>query len=438
MDTIDHARLMSGKDSRMGDMGLIGRLALADYLHERRFSLPLIISLSAVLTPLLVLFGLKFGIISTMDRALTEDPRSRELRPLGQKSFDSAWFKALRGRPEAAFVLEKTRFLAATMTLRNRGQKGTSPVHAELTPSAAGDPLLDGVAAQPDGFESIILSTPAAEALRVSAGNQIEGRIGRTLPGGERDIIRLKLRVAAILPPAKSGRVEGLVSLPFLLAAEDFREGFAVPELNKYDLSDKIGRPAPDEKKVGLPRPKGERFFASFRLYARSIYDVAALRQWLADQGVESDTRLGEIELLKKLDNSLSVLYAIIAGLGGVGYLISLTVSLWSNTERKRKELSVLRLIGLRSKTLALLPCIQAIFTAAVGSSVAIGLYLASEILINRIFEKSLAEHQVLSRLEPVHFAIAACITLFFAVVASLAAGFRAASVSPSEGLRDE
>ena len=430
MDTIDHARLMPGKRHRMRDVLLVGRLALADYLHERRLSFPLIISLAAVLTPLLVLFGLKFGIISTMDRALTEDPRSREVRPLGQKRFDSTWFKELRGRPEAAFVLEKTRFLAATITLRHRHANDASPVHAQLTPSDAGDPLLEGLPVRPDGFTSIILSAPAAETLRVQVGKHIEGRIGRTLPNGERDVIRLDLRVAAILPPAKSGRVEALVSLPFLLAAEDFREGFAVPELKKYTVLEK--------NIVERPRPEGERYYASFRLYARTIYDVATLRQWLAERGVESDTRLGEIELLRKLDQSLTVLYAIVAGLGGMGYLISLTVSLWANTERKRRELSILRLIGLRSTALAFLPCVQAVFTAVAGSIIAIGLYMVSEILINQLFKESLAEQQVLSRLEPVHFAIAAGITLAFAVIASLAAAFRAASVSPSEGLRDE
>jgi putative ABC transport system permease protein len=395
---------------------------MADYLHERRLSFPLIISLSAVLTPLLVLFGLKFGIISTMGKALTEDPASRELRPLGQGGFAPAWFETLRRRPETAFVLPKTRFLAATIDLRHRNAADASPAHAELTPSAKGDPLLEGMDVMPDGIESIILSAPAAETLRVAVGDQIEGRIGRRMPSGRREIHRFDLRVVAILPPAKSGRIEALVSLPFLLAAEDFREGYAAPLINTD----------------GRPRPQGDRIFASFRLYARDIYDVSALRQWLADQNVRTETRLGEIELLKRLDHSLTVLYALVAGLGGIGYLISLTVSLWANTERKRKELSVLRLIGLRSTALAFMPCMQALFTAVIGSAIAIGLYMVSEKIINHLFKESLTEQQVLSHLEIVHFAVAAGITLIFAVIASLVAGFRTAAVSPSEGLRDE
>ncbi len=63
---------------------------------------------------------------------------------------------------------------------------------------------------------------------------------------------------------------------------------------------------------------------------------------------------------------------------------------------------------------------------------------MVSEIVINHLFQESLAEKQVLSNLEIVHFAVAVGITLIFAVIASLAAGFHAASVSPSEGLRDE
>lgn len=422
MGSIDHARLSGAERSVFHELQMVFRVAIADYFHEKRLSLPLIISLSAVLTPLLVLFGLKFGIISTMGRELTEDPRSRELRPLGQSQYDVAWMDQLRRRPDVAFVMPKTRFLAATIDLRNPDEKLASPVNTELTPSAQGDPLLETMEAKPDGFESIVISTSVAEALRAGVGDRIEGRIGRTLSNGERDVIRLDLRIAGILPAGKSGRMEALVSLPLLLAAEDFREGYQVREFGAE----------------GRSRPQGRRLYASFRLYARSIHDVAVLRQWLADRDVRSDTRLGEIELLERLDRSLSILYFIVAGLGGCGYLISMTVSLWANTERKRKELSVLRLIGLRSTSLVLVPCIQSVCTAICGSIIAFVFYWGGEQLINHLFREQLAAKQVVSRLEFHHLAAAAGATLIFAVIASLMAGFRAASISPSEGLRDE
>ena len=168
------------------------------------------------------------------------------------------------------------------------------------------------------------------------------------------------------------------------------------------------------------------------------IHDVAGLREWLANQGIRSDTRLGEIELLERLDQNLTILYFVIAGLGGCGYIIALTVSLWANTERKRKELSVLRLIGLRSTALAMVPCIQSVCTAVIASILAIGLYAVSEQFINYLFRKQLVSQQVLSRMELPHYSAALGITVILAIAASLVAGFRTASISPSEGLRDE
>jgi putative ABC transport system permease protein len=405
-----------------GDLRLVLGISLADYLHDRRLSLPLVISLAAVLAPLLVLFGLKFGIISSMSRELTRDPRTLELRPLGQGRYDAAWLAELGARPEVAFLLPSTRFLAATMSLRNRANPEAEPLRVELRPSAAGDPLLDGLDAAPDGFSGIILAAPAAEALRVNPGERLQGRIARTRKDGQRETLRLQLRVDAVLPPARSSRLEALVGVEFLLAAEDFREGFAVPRLE----SD------------GRARPGGERQFASFRLYARDIGQVAALRRWLAERGVRTDTRLAEIELLQRLGHSLDTLFLIVAGLGGSGYLIALTVSLWTNTERKRRELAVLRLVGLRSTALAAFPVTQALLTALLGSLAAGALYLPVERLINHLFRDSLAAHQVLSRLQPGHLLAAVGITLLFALLASLAAGLRAAAISPAEGLRDE
>ncbi len=422
MDTVGDPGMNPRRPRLIADLGLMLRVALADYVHERRLSLPLALSLAAVLAPLLVLFGLKFGIISTMSRALTEDPRSRELRPLGQGRFDQAWLAELAARPEVAFLLPNTRFLAATMTLRNREERSVEPVHVELTPSAPGDPLLQGSNAEPDGFTGLILSSPAAESLKVEVGDRIEGRLGRTLANGDREVLRFELNVDEVLAPAVSGRVEALVALPFLLGSEDYREGFGVASFQA----------------AGPERPPGERHYAGFRLYAGDIFQVASLREWLAQRDVMTDTRIGEIELIQRLDRSLTILYLIIAGLGGSGFLVSLTVSLWATTERKRRELSILRLLGLRSKILLLLPALQATLTALIGSVAAIAIYVVVENLINALFRDSLAEQQVLSQLEPHHLLAAAGVTLLFSLAASLAAAVRAAGVSPSEGLRDE
>ena len=55
--------------------GLVLRLALRDYWHDWVLSLCFVLAIAAMLMPLLVLFGLKFGIITNLLAPLKEDPR---------------------------------------------------------------------------------------------------------------------------------------------------------------------------------------------------------------------------------------------------------------------------------------------------------------------------------------------------------------------------
>ena len=68
-------------------------LAFRDYIHEWRMSSCFILALASVLAPMLLLFGLKFGIVTGMMDRLVEDPRNREIRPVGANRFDYDWFK---------------------------------------------------------------------------------------------------------------------------------------------------------------------------------------------------------------------------------------------------------------------------------------------------------------------------------------------------------
>ena len=63
------------------------RCAMADLMHEWPLTLCVILSIAAILLPLAVLYGLKFGVISVLEERLRNDPRSRELRPQASSFF---------------------------------------------------------------------------------------------------------------------------------------------------------------------------------------------------------------------------------------------------------------------------------------------------------------------------------------------------------------
>ena len=92
-------------------------LATADYRRERLLSLCSILGLAAVLAPLLVLYGVKFGVVTTMVSRMRSDPLTLELSPVSSGHFTQDFFTSLRQEPGVAFVLPRTRSIAATMQL---------------------------------------------------------------------------------------------------------------------------------------------------------------------------------------------------------------------------------------------------------------------------------------------------------------------------------
>jgi len=436
------------------DLGRIVALALADARHEWRATLCLVLALAAVLAPLLVLFGLRFGVVQTLTERLAGDPRNLEIVPIGAGRFDKAWFDAVKQWPEVAFVIPRTRAIAASMDLL---KPGGPIVNVEMIPTAPGDPVLKdhlpypSCTAGPDEDPrivcagevhprmqagrsdptdlaparardiSVVLSASAArKAGGVAARDVIAGVVGRSVDGRQ-DNVRITVRVIAVLPEAAYIRDAVFVPLELLDATESFRDGFAEPALGAE----------------GNTRPEGERLYAGFRLYGRTIYDIPRLRDRLLAEKTEVSTRAAEVEQLMSLDRNLGLLFWLIAGIGTAGFLLSLGVSLWGAVERKRRDLAILRLLGFRSRATVAFPVVQAAAVAVLGAALAMGVFAIVAGVINSHFAGSLGVGETACRLLPVHVAIAIGTTLICALAASALAGGRVARIDPSEGLRE-
>ena len=89
-------------------------LAWQDYRNDAWLSACSVLALVAVIAPLLVLFGLKFGLVSSLTERLETDPATREIIPLGGGRFSSAFVEQLGQRSDVAFALPRTRQIAAT------------------------------------------------------------------------------------------------------------------------------------------------------------------------------------------------------------------------------------------------------------------------------------------------------------------------------------
>jgi putative ABC transport system permease protein len=401
-----------------GRIAMAARLATRDFGHDWRIALCQVLGLAAVLAPLLVLFGLRFGLIDTLAQRLIEDPRNREIVPAGSGRFDDAFFTGLAARPDVAFVTPATRAIAAGVTRLRSEAGGRTLSGTPMLPTGRGDPML-GAAELPSG-SSVVLTRRLAESLDVGEGGRLVAEITRQRDG-VLEAQRIPLTVSGITDQPVSPGEAILAPLDLLVATEDWRDGFAV---------DDRGWP-------GGPRPQAERNFARFRLYARSIYDVAGLEEAFRRQDIAVRTAAADIAQMQSLDRNLGIAFWLIAGCGGFGYLISLAAGLRSHVERKRRDLALLRLIGLPTRALVAFPVTQAVLIALLGLVLGAAVFQGAATVLNTTFATGLLPGERICRLLPVHFGVAAAATMAAALLSASWGGLLAARIEVSKELRD-
>lgn len=398
----------------------VGHLAMRDYFHEWVLSGCYILALAAVLLPLLVMFGLKTGIISNLLSPLKEDPRYRQIVPGSSGHYDAAWFEAMQRRPEVGFLIPRTRTIAATIRLRVPDSEVGRIIDVELIPSGPGDPALARDMAEPVGYGDVVLSSDAAEKLGLERGDSMEGIISRIYQD-ETETAILPLTVTGIANAAAFSRDGLFVSIDLLTAVEDFRDGKAVKAL---------------DWKGSQPTDKA-RVYSGFRMYARSLDDVAGLHSELLAQGVDVRTRAADIEMVNKLDRNLSIVYWIVAAIAAAGFCVSFASSTWANVDRKSRDFSVLRLIGFRTNAIVWFPVLQATMTAFTGWLLASLIFFIVQAGLNALFQSSLGEGQSICRLLIWHFPVTLLLTLLVTTAAAALGGIRVAQLEPSLGLRE-
>lgn len=396
------------------------RLALCDYWHESLLSLCAIMGLAAVLAPLLLLFGVKHGIIESLTHRLLSDPRNLELVVMGSGRYDASWFATLGADPRVAFILPQTRSLAATMSLLTPGQTGGPAVTVDLIPTADGDPLLRRWGLPTPGQGQVVLSWSAARKLGLGPGQDLVGRVGRMV-AGQRQEARLGLKLAGVLPLEAQAQETAYAPLDLLEATEDYRDGFAVPDLGWE----------------GAPRPESPRVYPSFRLYAKGLDEVAALRDTLLSRKLEVHTRAEEIEAVQSLDRAFTIIFGLLASVAVLGYFAATAANSLANVRRKMRHLGVARLLGFATGDLVWFPMIQAGATSVLGVGVALVLYAVAALVINQHFGPRVCPGEAVCRLSLSHGLVVLVLTLLASVLGAASAAWRVAGIEPSEVLRD-
>lgn len=395
-------------------MVTLGQLALRDLWHGWQSSLCLVIATTAAMTPILILFGLYFGVVANLISSLTDDPRVREITLIDEATLTEDFFVRLRADPDVAFVQPRTSFLGAGVTLRS----DRSIQETNLLPTGDGDPLLGGQPI-PSTLSEIAISGQVAIALDVAVGDSIEMRFGRNQDGQRQ---RHPLTVVTIIPSRLLQANTGFVSVPLLASVEDWRQGQAVPTLG-WDGE----------------APTGARTsYAGYRAYAKDVRSVPGLVARLRADGSDVKSNSIDVEKTLLLEDALGLVFLIVTVLVSLGYALTLSLHLAASVVEKARELSILRLLGMSSTEIAALPSLQGAAIAGVGACLAgLGAILAEPLINQRLDGLAGLEGRIFE-LGTNHLIFAVVITAAIGLLSGIVAGHSAARLEPSEGLRHD
>jgi putative ABC transport system permease protein len=411
-------------------------LAWKDLRHDRHTTLVFVLTVAAILAPLLLLLGLKNGVVETLRETLLRDPRNLEVVIYGSARLDRDWLAEIAARPDVAFLIPKTRTINASVDLLDPARRLLPAV--EVIPTALGDPLLPpGTALPSHPGEVLVTATLARRLGLLSAEPQVSGAeeggptrsdpaavvavVKRTRDGAS-EHMRLPLSVIGIVPEARFSRDALFTGLDLLVAAEDYRDGTLDP---------------PPEGLVPNGYADRQTHFANARLYATGLDQVGPLAAAVSAEGIEVRTQAERIASVQAVDRTLSFLFRVIALIGGAGCALALGGALWVGVERKRRQLALLRLFGFGPGAVAALPVIQGSLIAGLGLLFAGAGYLIGAHAFDAVMGENLAGGGYLTRLGIADLGLAAALVMLVALVASAAGAIRAGRVSPAEGLRE-
>ena len=182
----------------------------------------------------------------------------------------------------------------------------------------------------------------------------------------------------------------------------------------------------------------GRRGYAGFRMYASSLEGVTSLKHYLEEQGIPVATEAERIDDVLRLDRYLSLIFWLIASASLVGGTACLLSNIYAGIERKRRELAVLRLLGLSGGAFIRFPLYTAGFFAISGFLVAMALFLCVATIINVLFGDHMQAGESLCRLAWWHPLVALGLTLTVSLLAGGIAAKRSISVDPADALRND
>jgi putative ABC transport system permease protein len=463
-------------------------LAFKELRHDWKATGVLLCVIVSIVTPLLILYGLKQGVINTQREILLNDPCNLEIKMSGHYRLSDTWFEQMAKDPRIQFIIPITRFLNTDITIIDKENKSRS---VDLIPTAFGDPLLNLAGIQtPEKDNEVLITHALAKRLHINKGEQLQAQLFRTVENQSQTSHTL-LTVKNILPDYSClQRTAALTTLNFLESVEDFKEGqpvnlFEVEEEKKPTKMPLQKKITPNKSVIGIfdntfpsffePLIKNNKAlileenidnliidslkktkltatsqmrasYAKARIFAKSIDDIPILSDELrsSSEEIEVISKAIEIEKLKKLNYFLNIILLTVSLIGVVGGGLALGGNFLLTIDRKRLQIAQLRLLGIGKKNIAFFLWIQAIiitssaFMAATLLSFVTKIVLAfyTKAILGDVIQVTNSEVKIFY-LSWHDYLLAYACTLVFSSIVIVMGTKRANSIEAGEQLRE-
>lgn len=396
---------------------MIFKLALCSLRFDKIISICIVASLCAVIAPLLLLFSLRFGIISNLEHRLSSNPTNLEIRMMSGYRLDQQFFDDLKNNPHVSFVMPLTRSLSVTANISFNGK---IVQNLETLPTGSGDPIvnevgLDGLLGEKEAY----LSETTAQDLGLKVGDSFKFVISR---------ITDSKTVNAVVPFTLKGIIKKellphktiLVNFNTLVYMEDFRDGFDPPVFSDGS------NPNTDRKS-----------FAKARIYVRSLNDLEPVSKMLR-QNYSITDKLASVENLKAISKVLSFIFTTIAITSIAGGVMATVGLIFTNLSRLEKTFALLFLSGLSKGNVFSIVIIQNFILSVCAYMCSLGLFYGGMFTFNLYFKDLLGPETLVSILNLSHVVTGGLMTVFICVLISMVlCRFKVLNLKVADSLRN-
>lgn len=379
---------------------MIFSLAFKSLWFEKLVSFCIFASLCSVIAPLMFLFSLKYGIISTLEQDLKSSPLKLEIKMMTGYKLDENFINQVKNDSHVQFCLPLTRSLSATADINYNGKVKTS---LSAIPTAPSDPIakasnLDGVLTKTQAY----LSQTLCDDLKIKVGDTFKLVISRIVDSKRQNSV-VEFTLKGIIKKEYQSLNSIYVNYDTMLYMEDFRDGY-----EPLVFSD------------GSNQNTQRKYFAKLRLYVKTLDDVEPMAAFFRERNYQIKACINEIEELKAISSVLSVIFYSVALISIAGGILASGGLILTNLIRLEKSFALLKLDGMSEPKIMLTIILQNLFLGLLAYFGAFSMFSCLKFCFNQYFADRLSNGALVSVFNFSHVLLGLLITLSVLMLISL------------------